>query len=118
MPAESHEPLFVPCPKVKAVDVVFKLLEDKKEVKNSTNFNGNGTLQDCNSAASRSDVHLCKKGSNDSVGFILNGTAFKYEVIYTCEATIRYPPPYKTLHSDQRAVLLKKGKYPQERLGF
>ncbi|XP_061571677.1 uncharacterized protein LOC133425042 [Cololabis saira] len=100
LPTESHEPVFVPCPLGIAQEAVFHVFMDGTVVHTQHAY-----IQQCNSLNRSSD--LCKNDEDDYIRFNLSGDLFKIEVMYTCNATIKYPPPYTTIQSDRKVLFLK-----------
>lgn len=103
--AQSHQPVFVPCPNVSIENGKFQLfknqtilcqLEDNQMICNQTKI----------------EVQPCKSELNQTVGFNLTGPEIaRDQAIYRCNVITYYPPPYALKQSNERILIFTESKY-------
>lgn len=108
--AQSHQPVFIPCPNVSKIEAgKFQLL------KNQTILCQLDTDWQMTCNQTEIKIQLCKSESKQIVGFNLTGPEIaRDQAIYRCNAIIYYPPPYQLKESNERILIFTEGKYTKQ----
>ncbi|XP_013855015.1 uncharacterized protein LOC106510835 [Austrofundulus limnaeus] len=98
--AQSHQPVFIPCPNVSIEVGKFQLFKNQTILCQL----GTNNLMVCNQTKIK--VQPCKSESNQIVGFNLFGPEIaRDQAIYRCNAIIHFPPPYVLKQSNERIII-------------
>ncbi|XP_026157701.1 uncharacterized protein LOC113127392 isoform X2 [Mastacembelus armatus] len=104
----GSESVHVPCPNVTAGEVRFELFKDDNETSHFVcNFQNN--TWNCSGKPNQQGMKLQKNSEHKSFSFILDGLTDSSQGVYTCQGTVTYPPPLKTVPSTLRVRVLKEG---------
>ncbi|XP_076579851.1 T-cell-specific surface glycoprotein CD28 [Chaetodon auriga] len=106
--ASPGDTVTVPCPKLDANHVIFKLLQDEEMIYNQSYVREKKALSH-KPTHNGVGVELRENKDNSSVSFRLTGVNNSSHGIYRCEGTVIYPPPLKTVSSNWRVLVLLEG---------
>lgn len=100
----------VPCPILSATEMEFKLFKDSDLV-TSTYIKINYTSIIQNDNSPNFPANLSVNQLNNSTSFILFGVTTNFTGLYTCEAEIMYPPPFKKVPHTPQAIVFVEGMF-------
>ncbi|XP_067298821.1 T-cell-specific surface glycoprotein CD28 [Pseudorasbora parva] len=105
----------VPCPLLSATEMEFKLFKGSDQV-TSIYIKINDTSNDINKNSPDFPAILHVKFMDNSTSFILLGVTTNFTDLYTCEAEINYPPPFKKVPFTPQTIVLVEEKQEQTRI--
>ncbi|KAK7166243.1 hypothetical protein R3I93_006117 [Phoxinus phoxinus] len=95
----------VPCPVLNATEIDFRLFKGQYMV-TLISIKINDTSNNINSKSPNFPANLSVNVMDKSTSFILLGVTTNLTDLYTCEAEINYPPPFKTVPNTPQTIVL------------